>query len=214
MSTKFQNSLIAAIIGSIITSIATFKPTPLQVYLGVLAHEKKLIKRLFDCRLTSSCEEVRIFIISAAVACYRKRKSIQLNAKDELIQAVANNFDAKIHSLHGLQQTHVLATCLAQATSFRPTEIQNEPTILKFKRQEISTVKLKKIQTHFFVGTKNLQMPPNFFKSEVKPLKLLCEQIIQSRLSSEKDFMFLKETLTNSEVPDFHGFNIRATRES
>ena len=132
--------------------------------------KKKLIKRLFDCRVISSYEEVRIFIISAAVACYKKGKSIQLNAKDELIQAVANNFDAKIHSLHGLQQTHGLATCLAQAASFRPTETQNETTILKLKRQEISTIKLKNIPTHFFVGTKNLQMPPNFFKSEVKPL--------------------------------------------
>ena len=69
---------------------------------------------------------------------------------------------------------------------------------------------MKDIPMHFFVGTKNPPMPPNFYKSEVKPLKLLCEQIMQSRLS----FMFLKETLTNSKVPDFHGFNTRATLES
>ena len=56
----------------------------------------------------------------------------------------------------------------------------------------------------FFVGTKNQPMLPNFYKSEVKPAKLLCEQIMQSRLSSEKDFMFLKETLTNSKVPVYH----------
>ena len=42
---------------------------------------------------------------------------------------------------------------------------------------------------HFFVGTKNPPMPPNFYKSEVKPLKVSSEQIIQSRLSLEKDFM-------------------------
>ena len=42
---------------------------------------------------------------------------------------------------------------------------------------------------HFFVGTKNPPMLPNFYKSEVKPLKLSSEQIIQSRLSLEKDFM-------------------------
>ena len=41
ISPKFQNSLPAAMIGSIITSIVTSKPTPLQVYLGVLVHEKK-----------------------------------------------------------------------------------------------------------------------------------------------------------------------------
>ena len=67
---------------------------------------------------------------------------------------------------------------------------------------------------YFFGGTKNPQMPFNFYKSEVRPLELLCEQVIQSRLTSEKDFMFLKETRTNSKVPDFHGFNTRATRDS
>ena len=55
-------------------------------------------------------------------------------------------------------------------------------------------------------------MPPNFCKSEVKPLKLLRELIIQSQLSSEK-ILFPKETLSNSKIPDFHGFNTRATRE-
>ena len=65
---------------------------------------------------------------------------------------------------------------------------------------------------HFFVGTKNTPMPPNFYKSEVKSLKLLCEEIIQSRLSLEKYFTFLKKKFTNRKVPHFHGFN-RATRE-
>ena len=49
-------------------------------------------------------------------------------------------------------------------------------------------------------------MLPNFHKIKVEPLKLLCEQTIQNRLNSEKDFMFLKETLTNSEVPEFPSF--------
>ena len=91
------------------------------------------------------------------------------------MQAVADNFDAEIHSLTDLQQTHGLATCLAQAKSVRPTETHNEPAIPKFKRQDISTVKMKDIPMHFFVGTKNPPMPPNFYKSEVKPLKLLYE---------------------------------------
>ena len=150
----------------------------------------------------------------AAVACDKDRTSIRLNAKDGLIQADPDNFDAEIHSLNGLQQTHWLATCLTQATSVRPTETHNEPTIPKLKSQELSTVKMKDIPMHFFVGTKNLPKPPNFYKSEVKPLKLFCEQIIQSRLGLEDFFMFLKETLTTSKVPDFHGFNTRATRES
>ena len=40
ISPMFQDSLPAAMIGSIITSIVTSKPIPLQLYLGVLAHEK------------------------------------------------------------------------------------------------------------------------------------------------------------------------------
>ena len=41
ISLNFQDSLPVAMIGSIITSIVTSKPTPLEVYLGVLAHKKK-----------------------------------------------------------------------------------------------------------------------------------------------------------------------------
>ena len=100
-------------IGSIITSIVTSKPTPLQVYLGVLAHEKKMIKHLLDYPVTSSYEEVRRFKISAAVVCDKERTSIRLNAKDGLVQAVADNFDAEFHTLNDLEQTHGLATRLS-----------------------------------------------------------------------------------------------------
>ena len=164
--------------------------------------------------MTSSHEEVRRFKILAAVACDNDRTGIRLKAKDGLTHTVADNFDVETHSLNCLQQTHGLATCLAQVTSVRPRETHNEYTIPKLKRQKLSTVKMKDISMHFIVGTKNPPMLHNFYKSKVKPLKLLCEQIIQSQLSLEKDFLFLKETLTNSKVPHFHGFNNRATRES
>ena len=122
--------------------------------------------------MTSSYEEVRRSKISAAVvACDKERTSIRLNAKDGLTQAVAGNFDAEIHSLNDLQQTHGLATCLAQATSARPTETHNELTIPNLKRQKLSTIKMKDIPIHFFLGTNNPPMPPNFYKNEVKQLK-------------------------------------------
>ena len=79
--------------------------------------KKNLIKHLFDYRVTSSYDGVRRFKILTAVASDKERTSIRLSAEDRLIQAVADNFDAEIHSLNGLQQTHGLATCLAQATS-------------------------------------------------------------------------------------------------
>ena len=106
ISSKFQNSLPATMIGNIITSIVTSKPIPLQVYLGVLVHVKKLIRYFFDYWLTSSYEEVRRFKISTAVAKRekdKKRTSIGLNAKDGLKEAVADSFDAEIHYLNGLQ---------------------------------------------------------------------------------------------------------------
>ena len=106
--------------------------------------------------MTSTYEEVRRSKISAAVvACDKERTSIRLNAKDRLTQAFAGNFDAEIHSLNDLQQTHGLATCLAQAMSARPTETHNELTIPKLKRQKLSTVKMKDILIHFFLGTNN-----------------------------------------------------------
>ena len=84
------------------------------------------------------------------VACDKERTGIRLNPKDGMIQAVADDFDAEIHFLNGLQQTHGLATCFAQTTSARPTETHNEPTIPKLKMQELSTAKMKDIPMHFF----------------------------------------------------------------
>ena len=109
ISSKFQNSLPAGMIGNIIASIVTSKPILLQVYLGVLVHVKKLIKHFFDYWLTSSYEEVRRFKISTAVSKRekeKKRTSIGLNAKDGLKEAVADSFDAEIHYLNGLQQIY------------------------------------------------------------------------------------------------------------
>ena len=111
------------------------------------------------------------------------------------MQTAAGNFDDETHSLNGLQQIHVLATYLVQATSVTATESR---TISQLKRQELSMVKLKDIPMNIFICTKNPSKLPTFYKSDVKRLKLLCVQFIQSQLSSEKDCMFFKQTLTNS----------------
>ena len=75
-------------IGSIITSLITTKPTMLQVRLGLVGHHKPIIKHLHEYRVTSTCHEVRRFKISLAVSNKESSRLTGFDAKNELIQII------------------------------------------------------------------------------------------------------------------------------
>ena len=102
-SPNLQISLPAAIIGSIITSIITTKPTTLHVRLGLVGHHKPIIEHLHEYRVTSTCHEVRRFEISLAVSNTESFRLTGFDAKNELIQIISDNFDAHIHTQNGLK---------------------------------------------------------------------------------------------------------------
>ena len=80
-----------ALISSIIVSTATQKTNMLQVALGVLIKEKKLIQHLYEYGVCVSYDEVRRFNTSAATSDDSKTK---LNSKSGLIQGISYDFDA------------------------------------------------------------------------------------------------------------------------
>ena len=57
-------------------------------------------------------------------------------------------------------------------------------------------------------------MPSSKNTHAVLPLKLLCNQVIITRTSQERDFTFFKAAHLSSDVPDYHGFNTRHAREA
>jgi len=68
ISPKFENLLQSLMVGNIISSMVTCQPTPLQIAIGVLLGDHKmLIKELYKYDVSCSYDEVRRFKRSAAV---------------------------------------------------------------------------------------------------------------------------------------------------
>jgi len=65
-------SLTSLLIGNIVTSVLRNHATPLQIALGVLINRKKIIKHMFDYKMTCSYDELRRNNKSSAVARYTK----------------------------------------------------------------------------------------------------------------------------------------------
>ena len=80
ISPKFEsNTLASALISNIVTIISSSNVSMLQISLGLLVREKKMIECLHEFGVTSSYDEVRRFKISAAKHasgfCQTKRSS-------------------------------------------------------------------------------------------------------------------------------------------
>ena len=83
-----------------LTAAMTNSFTHLQLSLGILVHDKKLVEHLQEYGLTSTYHEVRRYKISAAVA--SDEKGEKLLSSDGLVQVIPDNFDAHIHLQIGL----------------------------------------------------------------------------------------------------------------
>ena len=117
ISPKFKDNLKAvSMISSIIASVASSQTSMLQVALGLLVNQKKIIQDLYEYRVTSTYDEVRRFKASAAYHASQKQET-QLNSATGLIQGIADNFDANLSTQNGLKQTHSLAAIIVQHNS-------------------------------------------------------------------------------------------------
>ena len=103
LSPSFDKTLNAAVIGAIVTSVLTNPFTQMQLALGILVLDKKLIEHLHEYGITCRYHELRRCKISAAVESDEKAEDLQ--SSDGPIQVVSDNFDAHIHSQNGLKET-------------------------------------------------------------------------------------------------------------
>ena len=150
LSPNFEKRLPAVMIRNIATSVVTKQFTKLQLALSVLASDRKL----------STYQEFRRFKVSAAASSDNNNKEVR--ARDGLIQIVADNFDANIHSQNELKETHNMATIIVQPT--HKYEPSNTP-IPRLKQENLNNnVELKETDMKYFKGHKNPPMPESFWK--------------------------------------------------
>ena len=151
--------------------------TRLQLALSVLASNKTLIEHLHEYGITSTYDEFRRFKVSAAAATDASNHK-EVDAKDGLIQIIADNFDAHIHFQNGLKETHSMASIIAQPA---PKSELPKSSISRLKKDEVKTVKLKETTIEYFKGQKNPAMPESFSKYQVPnhlPNIYACHQMI------------------------------------
>ncbi|MEM7297990.1 MAG: hypothetical protein AAF391_06960, partial [Bacteroidota bacterium] len=207
------NRKINSLISSIIASSATSNITMLQVALGLLVQEKRLIQHLYEYRITASYDEIQRFRMSAAATSTSLDQIMELLDKGNgLIQGISDNFDANICSQNGLKQTHSLATIITQANDLKDS--QGRKPIPRLKKAEVSTVKLREITCQQHIGEKKPTMPQHHAEVGLLSLKILCEQKLMVVRSNEVDFTFIKESLENSKTPDYSGYNTKTAREA
>ena len=147
LSPNFEKGLPAVMIGNIMTSLVTKRFTKLQLALSVLASGRKLIEHLYEYRITSTYQEFRRFKVLAAASSDNNNKEVR--GRDGLIQIVADNFDAHIHSQNRLKETHNIATTIAQPTHKYQTWKTPMP---RLKQENLKNVELKETDMKYLKG--------------------------------------------------------------
>ena len=210
ISPKFQtNPLAAALISNIVTSMTSSKVSMLQISLGLFVREKKIIECLQELGVTSSYDEVRRFKISAAH--HASKDHLILDSEKGLIQGVSDNLDANLSTQNSLKQTHSLATVLLQCGNLTHVADSRSP-IPRLKKEDLSSVELHEPKMRIFIGKKKPNVPPAFSKKGILPLKVLCNQEFMVSRSKHLDFQFVKDTVIQTSVPDFAGYNTKQMR--
>jgi hypothetical protein len=189
---ELDSTLPALLIGNIVTSVITNRPTSLQIALSVLVKEKSLIEQLYGFGITCSYYEMLRFKASAAAAA-TKDKTLRgiLDSDTSLIQAIADNFDADISSQNGLQSTHSLALLLSQLHSDGENSTEYEETIPRLTKLDMKTEVTTNVPIQIYQGPKKPDMPESEAKLSILPLRVLAQQNISRRRAYSLDITFL-----------------------
>ena len=215
ISPNLDTTLPAAMVGNIITSATSNKPTSLQISLGVVVREKATIGLLHNFGITSTYDEVLRFKSSAAHAAAKSKERLGIARSDDgLVQVVADNFDANISSPNGLQSTHALAILLTQTHQQDDHhDAQNSNKIKRLKKTEMSDEVTPEVPVQHYEGSKKPQMPMQAATQSPLPLRLLVGQYISVNRARQTDFDFMSKVTSVPNTPEFGGFNTRLSRE-
>ena len=212
ISNKFGNTATSALIGNIVTSVVTNQPTSLQIALSVLVNRKTLIEALYEYSVCCSYWEYLRFKASSAKAAEMQTDLRGIvNADKGLVQVVADNFDSNVSSQNGLLSTHCLAVLLAVRDD--KNEVDTQPIIRRLSREEMKDPIRHDVQVYRYEGPKKSPMPPKEAERQVLSLKVLVHQAIALSRCKDLDFQFLKGIVSESDTPEFAGYNTKLCRE-
>ena len=212
LSPKLDHTNPALLIGNIITSVITNRPTTLQIALGTLLHSKSLIEHCAQFGISCSYPEILRFKKSVAYAASKERQLQGLkDSKFGIIQAVADNFDANVSSPNGLKSTHSLALLFTQLQDNEDCQQeQDSPTVRRLSNEELKGELEHEVRREYYNGPKKPSMPEAFLH-QVLPLNILAAQVITRNRAQSTDYLFFCEILNNGGM-EFNGFNTKMAR--
>ena len=135
ISPKLKDSLVTILINHMVTSAAANTFSMLQMALVLLVNSKRVVETLHEFGIILTYHEVRRLKISATAAVDKNRLSLNMNASDDLLQVIADNFDATINSQNGMKQTHALPSIFTQANC--SDEDNNEFKFPRLKKSKV-----------------------------------------------------------------------------
>ncbi len=214
LSPSLDGSLGALLIGNMITSVITHKPTTLQIALGVVLQEKHLINTFYDYLVTCSYDEVLRFKSSAAKYTSENTRIHGLfDASDGLIQTVIDNYDANIASLNGLQSTHALAMLLCQNGQANNSGTGFDYTFPRITKKEMSQPLDDPVPLHMYHGPKHpdmIQLPPGNAEDHDQIEQHATVSVSRAR---ELDVGFLKTVVASDNACEYGGFLTKTARD-
>lgn len=193
LSPKLDHTNTALLIGNIITSVLTNRPTTLQITLGTILREKSLIEQFSEFGVTCSYDEVLRFKKSVAHAASRERHLQGLmDSKVGLVQTVADNFDANIASPNGLKSTHSLALLQTQLQEYtEDNQVSDNPTIRRLRKEELKEEPTLPVDIQHYNGPRKPAMPEACTLRHILPLRILAAKVITMNRAQVADYMFL-----------------------
>lgn len=212
VSPKLDNTLPAILIGNMVTSIVTNQSTDLQIALGVLLRDSKMIvNHMYDYGITCSYDEVLRFKKSAAVAAAQDLNQQGIsNSHHGLVQIVADNFDADICSPNGKLSTHSLAMIITQPA--KENDTQEHKSIKRISKDEmlepIGEDENDQIAYRGQLKPVMPQKPETVLDADIKKY-----QDVSKRRAEETDFQFFHDILFVGNCPEFNGYNTKLCRE-
>ena len=198
---KFSRSLQSIMVGNIVSSVCTCKPTPLQIALGVLlGGHKNLINELYKYGICCSYDEVRRFLRSAAVKAASDKVWAGLSdaSLGGLVQVIIDNFDAFIQSQNCRLECYCLAMLVTQPRMDAGPKFDKIPRLSK---HEMSQQKKPPMR----IGA-TLKLEP----SE----KFQTAATVSLGRSREIDYQFMHSILYVADTPEQNGYNTRLCREA
>jgi len=116
IKSTFHNSLQSIMVGNIVSSVVTSQPTPLQIAIGVLLGDHKMIiTELYKYNVSCSYDEVRRFRSAGVQSSKAQQLAGLRNATlGGLVQIIIDNFDAVISSQNCRLECHYMAMLAAQ----------------------------------------------------------------------------------------------------